>query len=228
MSLWGHIAGATEQPGGPLHGLSPGNVVLMLQTVGIHSNMRRISSGEACSLSQRRMLRRQLCAAFDVVSEAQYQCLLTLFDIGLAANGPDVSVGYLSAPYEPLAALGRKSFACNRVVCCNRQLKVSCTTATVYERDVLCNVARYVVKRCVKGCGSIYYLNKRVVSDQVGGGPCCWHILYAWAGGQVPASFHDMERNIAHVTLVYCCSRAANLELSVTAHNSITGERLSP
>ena len=40
-------------------------------------------------------------------------------------------------------------------------------------------------------------------------------------------SFHDMERNIAHVTLVYCCSRAANLELSVTAHNSVTGERLS-
>ena len=148
----GHVAlGAHRRSDRAARGSSTrtlaGNVLIMLQTVGIHSNMRRISSGEACSLSQRRMLRRQLCAAFDVVSEAQYQCLLTLFDIGLAANGPDVSVGYLSAPYELLAALGRKLFACNRLVCCNRQLKVSCTTATIYERDV-CYVALHVVKRC--------------------------------------------------------------------------------
>ena len=71
MSLWGHIAGATEQPGGPLHGLSPGNILLMLQAVGFYSNMRRISSRKVCSLSHRRILRRQFCAAFDA-SEAQY------------------------------------------------------------------------------------------------------------------------------------------------------------
>ena len=212
MSLWGHIAGATEQPGGPLHGLSPGNILLLLQAVGFHSNMRRISSGEACSLSQRRMLRRQFCAAFDV-SEAQYQCLLTLFDFGLAANDPDTSVGYLSAPYEPLAPLERKSFACNRVVCCNRQLKVSCTTATVYERDVCC-VALRVVKICVKGCGSISYLNKRGVSGQVAGGPCCWHIFYAWAGGQVPGYMASMSGKfvftayfLRYITIQQCTLR---------------------
>ena len=184
MPFWGRVAEATESPDGPLRGISPGQILQMLQAIGRHYNMRRTSRGVACSLSQRRILQRQFCAAFKV-TEAQYDHLLDLFEYGLEENGPDAPVDYLSLPGEYPANLGRRSFSCDRVLCCGRQLKVRNINATVYERDV-CYVAFHVVKTCVVGCGSIYYLNKRVVSGDVAGETRSWHVFYAWSRGQLP------------------------------------------
>lgn len=87
--------------------------------------------------------------------------------------------------------------------------------ATVYDRNE-CFDTRHAVKTCREGCGSRYYLGKRVTADDFGDKACHFHLFDAWADGKVPLYIASMSGKViistaylTDVAIIQCKTRCA-------------------
>ena len=160
-------------------------MILMLQELTSHSNMRFDSDGNPVSESQRGIFERSFRDHFNLSAE-QWACLTDIHD--RCALGDIASARADSSP-TPVAggrpAYVRRVFASERTRCCGRLLRVRWVSASVYTRDD-CYAAWNLVKSC-RRCRTRYMFDKKVLSGLYGGRHADWHVYNAWVDGRVPA-----------------------------------------
>lgn len=185
MGLFEELAEMSTPVGSLFHGTTPGRILVLLQALADQQNMRTTTNGMPCGLTQRRLLRSSFRAHYELTDE-QYECITGVFDRGGAPNVRALFIASLPQSIEDVRpTYVRRSFVPDINRCCGRALRARKYEATVIDIDD-CYEAWHVVKDCVGGCGAAYYLNKKVLAENLPGQECRHHVFYPWTGGRMP------------------------------------------
>lgn len=185
MGLWEELQRITGSENAAFHGFDDTTMIVMLQELSSHANMRFDSEGRPLSLSQRNMFETSFRHNFHLSPE-QFTCIADLHD---RFSLDDITSARAAALPSPVVggrpAYVSRVFSSSRTMCCGRTLRVRCVFATVYGRDS-CFPAWNIVKTCREGCGARYWFDRKVLGGTFEGNPCDWIIYNAWGDGSVP------------------------------------------
>lgn len=184
MGLWAELTRVTSEDG-QFAGFGETAMLVMLQEINSHNNMRFDDSGNPVSEAQQGIFERSFRDNFGLSAE-QWACIINIHDGCPLGDISSARVDSLPTPVQgQRPAYVRRVFASQRVRCCGRLLRVRQVAATVYSRDE-CYASWYLVKSC-RQCGARYMFDKKVLGGQYDGQQADWHIYSAWSDGNVPA-----------------------------------------
>lgn len=183
MGLWADLNRVTLEDG-PFAGYSETRMMVLLQELTSHDNMRFDNLGRPVSEAQQGMLERSFRDHFHLSAE-QWSCITNIHDRSDLTDISSARVASLPTPMPgQRPTYVRRIFAAQRVRCCGRVLRVRWVSATVYCRDE-CYASWNLVKSC-RQCRARYMFDKKVLSGQYGGEQADWHIYKSWDDGELP------------------------------------------
>lgn len=186
MSLWADLQHGTSHPYGVFRDRSETEIIVLLQELRAHSNMRYTPQGHSAQQTIRGIFERSFRDHFDLSGE-QYRCITAIFDRCSLSDIP-AALG-AAIPPTPVGArpnYTRRCFVADEDKCCGLTLRARYISATVYERND-CYPAWNMVKQCRYGCGTRYHFDRRILLGTRGGRPCSWHVFRPWTAGIIPS-----------------------------------------
>lgn len=212
MSLFADLHRITS-PEDVFHGTSPTQMIVMLQHLRQHNNMRFTDDGRPESVTLSGLFERNFRANFSLSGE-QYDCIVDVFDRAPIEDIPTAIDASIPPPVPGRRPqLMTRAFKSDMTSCCGRALRVRSVWATVYTKDD-CYPAWNLVKTCRFGCKTRYMFDRRIIPGVYLGAPCSWHAFKQWDLGELPSfvstkSGHSIfeTKFLEHVTIEQCTTR---------------------
>lgn len=207
--------------GQPFYGFSPTAIIVLLQHVRKHLQMRFTHHGQPESESLRKLFEQRFREHFNLSGE-QYDLIVDVFDRTPIEDIPSAIDASLLPPVHnsssPATEYLSRSFKPDETSCCGRALRARWIWATVYTKEASYG-AWNITKTCRHGCGTRYFFDRRVVPGSYFGGECSWHIFRAWDNQTLPDFIATKSgrsifcrRYIEHVTIELATTRYAEDE----------------
>lgn len=150
-----------------------------------HARMHNDVAGQVTSLTMRREAEHAFRTQFNV-SEAQYKCLIDLYNDGEVG---DISQVYRCSLTPTVPGVRpefvERYFTVPVKICCGTAMRARPLEATFYDRDACCSARHYVMK-CQGACGATYHVNKKIITTTTAQHDIRIHDFYAWEGGKPP------------------------------------------